>query len=101
MMETYINATEFLETLKNHGLIIVSAREFELQKELHRKRLMKRKALTLTEIASNKLLPVNTSKGVNDWILSGKIKPTEWYREATGKKRIMVSTLAIKRLGYE
>jgi hypothetical protein len=97
----YINANDFIETLKSHGLVIVSINEFEAGKDAVRKRLMRRKALTLKEIADNRLLPVKDKKTVNDWILNGKIKPNETYREATGRKRVMVLTIAIRRLGYE
>ncbi|MCG9792511.1 hypothetical protein [Flavobacterium algicola] len=97
----YINATEFLETLKDRGLVIVSAKDFEASKEIQRKRLMKRKSLSLVEIVGCSLLPLTSKKGVNDWILSGKIKEDEWYQEQTGRKRVMILTKAIKRLGYE
>jgi hypothetical protein len=35
---------------------------------------MKRKALSLSEIVEHRLLPLKTTKGVNDWIIAGKIK---------------------------
>jgi hypothetical protein len=38
---------------------------------------MKRKALSLSEIVEHRLLPPKTTKGVNDWIIAGKIKATE------------------------
>lgn len=98
---TYIDANEFIETLKAQGLVIVSVREYEATKDMQRKRLMRKKSLSLKEIADNHLLPVKSKKTVNDWILSGKIKPGEWYQEESGQKRIMVSTSAIRRLGYE
>ena len=97
----YINANYFIETLKSHGLVIVSIREFETGKDLVRKRLMRRKALMLKEIADHRLLPVKDKKTVKDWIINGKIKPTETYQEAAGRKRVMVLTIAIRRLGYE
>lgn len=97
----YINANDFMETLRANGLVIVSVSEYEATKNLVRKRLMKRKALSLKEIADHNLLPMKSKKGVNYWILNGKIKPTETYCEATGKKRVMVLTSAIRRLGYE
>lgn len=98
---TYIDAADFLETLKAQGLVIVSVHEYEATKDLARKRLMRRKALTLKEIADYQLLPVKNKKTVNDWILNGKIKAAEWYQENSGQKRVMVLTIAIKRLGYE
>lgn len=97
----YIDANEFLETLRAQGLMVVSVKDFEAGKEIQRKKLMKRKSLSLSEIAKFNLLPVKTTKGVNDWILSGKIKADEWYQEQNGYRRIMISTTAIKRLGYE
>lgn len=96
----FINAVEFLETLKDHGLVIVSAREYEATKDLQRKRLMKRKSLSLLEIVNNNLLPLKSTKAVIDWTISGKIKKDEWYQEEGGKKRIMILTIALKRLGY-
>ena len=101
MKATYIDANEFIDALTSRGLVIVSIQEFEAGKDLVRKRLMRRKALTLKEIADHALLPVKDKKTVNDWIINGKIKPAETYREATGKKRVMVLTIAIRRLGYE
>jgi hypothetical protein len=86
---------------KDRGLVIVSVKEFEAGKEIIRKKLMKRKALSLSEIVEHRLLPLKTTKGVNDWIIAGKIKATEWYQEQEGYKRIMIATEAIKRLGYE
>jgi hypothetical protein len=97
---TLIDANEFLETLMAKGLMIVSVKEFEASKDIERQRMMRKKALTLTEIVRCGLLPVKTSKGVNDWILNGKIKPGEYYQESKGYKRIMILTAAIKRLGY-
>lgn len=96
----FINANDFIQTLKDQGLVIVSIKDFESGKEIERNRLMRRKALSLSEIVKAKLLPLETTKGVNDWIISGKIKANEWYQEAAGYKRVMVLTAAIKRLGY-
>lgn len=98
---TYIDANEFMETLLAKGLVIVSVKEFEAGKEIERRKMMRRKSLSLSEIVKAKLLPLKTAKGVNDWILSGKIKEGEWYQEASGYKRVMVLTSAIKRLGYD
>jgi flagella basal body P-ring formation protein FlgA len=96
----FINANEFIETLKAQGLCIVSASEFEAHKEILRRKIMRRNSLTLKEIVDHKLLPLTTKKGVEDWILKKKIKPEEVIRESDGKKRILVLTSAITRLGY-
>jgi len=97
----YIDADDFIETLKSKGLVIVSVKDFEASKDIERNRLMRRKSLSLREIVRAKLLPLQTVKGVKDWILSEKIKKNEWYQEASGYKRVMILTSAIKRLGYE
>lgn len=97
----YINANDFIESLQLKGLIIVSAREYEATKDIDRRRAMKKKSLSLKEIVDYKLLPVKSKKGVENWITLGKIKPDETYRETGGKKRIMILTSAIRRLGYE
>jgi hypothetical protein len=97
----YINANDFIESLHSKGLIIVSAREFEASKDIDRRRIMKKKSLTLKEIVDFKLLGLKSKKGVESWINRGKIKPDETLREATGKRRILVLTSAIRRLGYE
>ena len=97
----YINANDFIEALLAKGLVIVSVSEYEATKDMARKRLMKRKALSLKEIADHRLLPVKSKKTVNNWIVNGRIKPTETYTEASGTKRVMVLTSAIRRLGYE
>jgi hypothetical protein len=97
----YISANDFIESLKAQGLIIISAAELEISKEIRRKKLMRRKALSLAEIANNNLLPVTTKKGVQGWIDGGKIKPDEVYRENFGLKRVMILTSAIIRLGYD
>ena len=99
--QNYINANDFIETLKSHGLVIVSIHEFEAGKDLVRKKLMRRKSLSLKEIADHELLPVKNKKTVNDWIINGTIRPTEAYQEVNGRKRVMVLTSAIRRLGYE
>lgn len=101
MNPTYINASEFIETLQARGLVIVSAAEFELNNNLLRHRYMKRKSLSLSEIVSAKLLPLKSTKAISDWIEKGKIKPEETYREKTGQQKVMILTSAIRRLGYE
>jgi hypothetical protein len=97
----FINANDFIETLKQQGLVIVSVNEFESGKALVRQKLMKRPALSLVEIVRHRLLPLGNPKSVLHWTNSGKIKPNEWYQEQEGRKRIMILTSAIRRLGYD
>jgi hypothetical protein len=95
----YVEVNDFMQMLKDNSLIIVSAAEFEMNSALRRSRLLKKKSLSLTEIIDAKFLPVKTNKSLIDWTLSGKIKPTEFYQEKSGLKRIMILTAALKRLG--
>jgi len=97
----YIDVNEFMNMLKANSLIIVSASEFESSKQIQRRKLMKRKSLSLDEILKAGFFPIKVTKTLIDWTISGKIKDTEWYKEADGKKRIMILTAAIKRLGYD
>ena len=96
-----VDINDFMSVLQERGLLIVSAAEFEVGKNLKRKQLMKRKALSLKEIIDHKLLPIGSKEGLNKWVRNGKIKPDETYVESEGMKRIMILTSAIKRLGYE
>lgn len=97
----YIDAFDFMKMLKSNNLIIVSASEFEANNQILRKKLMKRKAISCSEIVKAGFFPIKSSKTVLDWCQNGKIKPTEFYQEETGKNRIMILTQAIKRLGYD
>jgi hypothetical protein len=95
----YIDINEFMDTLKSNGLLIVSSKEWEAAKAITARRLMKKRALSLKEIADNDLLGKKmTKKTVNQWIIDGKIKEKEVFREATGTKKVMILTTAIKRI---
>lgn len=96
-----IQVDEFIEFLKKENLIIVSATEFELNNVLLRKKLLKKKTLSLKEIIQGKFFPIKDTKTLIDWIERGKILQSEWYQEQTGHKRIMILTQALKRLGCE
>lgn len=97
---TYIDANQFIEMLQAKGLVIVSASEFQLNKHIIRKKMMKRESVTLKEIVDNNLLPLTSKKGVLHWIESGKIHEKEVIRNVGNNNMIRVLTSAIKRLGY-
>lgn len=101
MKDTYINAAEFMQMLKENSLVIVSAAEFEMNAVLKRKRLLKKTALSTSEIIESHFFPIKTNKALIDWTISGKIKPTEFYQEQNGRKRIMILTAALIRLGCD
>lgn len=97
----YINASEFIETLKQQGLVIVSMAEHEAAKDYAQKRAMKKKSLSTKEISDLELLGKVNKKTIQRWIDSGKIKSGEWYPESGPLKTIMVMTSAVKRLRNE
>jgi len=97
----YINATDFIETLKAQGLVIVSMAEHEAAKDYAQQRALRKKSLSTKEISDLELLGKINKKTVQRWIDSGKIKSTEWYPESGPMKRIMILTTAIKRLQNE
>lgn len=97
----FINASDFIETLKLQGLVIVSIREHEAAKDYAQQRALRKKSLSTKEISDLELLGKINKKTVQRWIDSGKIKTTEWYTESGPLKRIMILTAAIKRLRNE
>lgn len=97
----FIDVNEFMEMLKANSLIIVSASEFEASKQIQRRKLIKRKSLSISEIVKAGFFQIKNSKTLIDWCQSGKIKENEWYQETTGKKKVMILTSAIKRLGCD
>lgn len=94
----YIHAADFMNMLRSEGLVIVSIKDYESGKEMHRRKLLKRKSLTIKEIVDHHLLPLESKTGVEHWITQGKILPEEVYYEKNNRRMILTS--AIKRLGY-
>jgi predicted transcriptional regulator len=95
----YVNVNEFMAALKSKGLLIVSSKEWEAVQVIAARKLMKKRALTLSEIANNDLLGKKMSKrSVERMIENGVIKPNETYQESKGTKKIMILTTAINRL---
>lgn len=102
MAQKLIDANEFMKTLQEKGLLIVSAAEFEaghiLKLEAKRKLMLKRPSLTFKEVLDLKLLPITTKTGIENWIKTGKIKETEIMISKEGKRMILTS--ALYRMGY-
>lgn len=97
----YISMDELVDFLRSNSLIIVSSAEFEANNLIKRKKLMKRKSLSLKEIIDAKFFPIKDTQTLIAWCENGKIKPDEWYQETNGRKQVMILTQAIKRLGYD
>ena len=90
-----------MQLLKDNSLVIVSAADFEMNAILKRKALLRKKSLSLSEIINAGFFPIKTNKALIDWTISGRIKPDEFYQEQNGRKRIMILTEALKRLGCD
>lgn len=98
---TYIDANDFIETLKSKGLVIVSMAEHEVAKDYAQKMALKKTSLSCKEIADLELLGKVNKKTIQRWIENGKIKDNEWYNESNGCNKIMILSSAVKRLRNE
>lgn len=96
-----VEINEFMKYLKANDLVIVSASEFQANKQIElnilRDQLLKKPSVCLHDIVRAKLLPYTTKQGIKHAIDRGDFKPGEWYQETKGKKRIMIMVEAIKK----
>lgn len=96
-----IEISEFMRFLQKNDLVIVSASEFQANKEIElnalRARLLKKKAVSVSDVVKAKLLPYSTTQGVRHWMSRKLEKNVHWYQENTGKKRIMLLTEVVKK----
>lgn len=98
-----IDVAEFIQHLKNEGLVIVRADEIGAHAHIElndfRRRMMKKKSISFSEVLKMKVLPVTTANGLASWI-ERNLNPSETYQETKGKKRRMIMVSAIRRF-YE
>ena len=103
MQNQFIDISEFMERLKAEGLVIVRADEIGMTAEFKlmdfRRRMMKRRALSFSDVLKTGLLPVKTATGLGTWVRQ-HLKEDEYYQETKGKKCRMIMTSAIRRLGF-
>lgn len=102
MMTKVVDINEFVSYLKANDLVIVSASEFQANKQVElnvlRARLLKKKAVSVNEVVQGKLLPYSTKQGVRHWMERERlVKNEDWYQESQGKKRVMILTDVIKK----
>lgn len=92
--------SEFMNFLKQNDLVIVSASEFQANKQVElsvlRSRLLKKKAVTVSQIVQAQLLPYSTKQGVRHWMEKNLKEGVHWYQEVKGQKRIMILIEALK-----
>lgn len=95
-----IKVADLVKYLEDNDLLIVSASEFQANKEIElnalRARLLRKKALCVSDIVKAKLLPYTSSQGVRHWIEKKLKKDVHYYQEVSGKKRIMILTDVVK-----
>lgn len=98
-----IDIAEFMNHLKAEGLVIVRADEIGVSAHIHladfRKRMMKKKSISFSDVLKMQVLPVKTVNGLASWV-ERNLKPDETYQETKGKKCRMIMTSAIRRF-YE
>lgn len=89
---------DFLDYLKKNDLVIVSASEFQANKQIElsalRGRLMKKRAIRISDIVKAQLLPYKSKTSVDRWVKNKLTENIHWYRDKAG--RIMVLTEAVK-----
>ena len=89
---------EFIQALKNEGLIVVPKDSYNQQMEV--KALLKKEYLSPYCIAKSQLIPkVTTVQTVYNMILRGDIHHTEWFYDKKGNYQVITS--ALKRLRNE
>jgi hypothetical protein len=94
----YINVADFMQHLKDNNLVIVNQGELELNNEIVRGKLLRRKSLTLSEIISAKFFNVTDSETLRRWCLNGKFPKDTFYQDKNKVYRIM--TAQIKAMIY-
>ena len=91
---------DFLNYLKSKGLVIVRADEFQANKQIElnalRARLMKKKAVSVSDVVKARLLNYTTEQGVRHWVQRNLKENEHYYQEKSGKKRIMILTQILK-----
>lgn len=96
-----IEINEFMRFLQKNDLVIVSAAEFQANKQIElnalRAKLLKKKAICISDIVKAELLPYSTTQGVRHWLDRQLTKNVHYYQESSGKRRIMVLTEVLKK----
>jgi hypothetical protein len=94
----YINVADFMQHLKDNNLVIVAQGELEMNNEIRRAKLLKRKSLTLSEIITANFFNVTDSETLRRWCLNGKFPKDSFFQEKNGTYRVM--TAQIKEMIY-
>ena len=105
-MEGTVNIADFINTLKNEGLIIVSREDYEHKinfKEVRlrnfQKKLLEKDSLTIKEIVKGELLPVKTRQSINNWIDKGYFQDDMVFKGPDGLIRIVtIDIVRIRKL---
>ncbi len=102
-MQGYISISDFMQHLRENGLVIASAAELEASRlvalrEAQRK-LMRKTAISFADVIKAGFVPgITTNQGLIHWVKAGKFLKGETYQEKNS--RWMVLTSALRRLGY-
>lgn len=104
-MEGVVKIPELMEYFKREGLVLVKREEAEnlalyqeSEKELLRRKLMRKKALKLNEIAKAGFFGVGTKKGVQH-IVKNHLSDAEYFKSGSGVRApILVLTSAVVRI---
>jgi len=92
-----INISQFVNHLKQEGLIIVSREDYEQKINFNevrlvqlQKKLLSKENLTIKQIVKGQLLPVKTRQSINNWIDKGVFADDEVFKSKDGSIRIVM-----------
>ena len=94
--DAVVSVSDFVHYLKENNLVIVHVGEIEAKNEMKRHQLLKKKAITPAQIVDAEFFSFKNTKTIHDWIASGRIKQTEWFKKENN--HVMILTSAVKRL---
>ncbi len=104
-MNGTVNIQEFVSFLNSYNLIIVNKDEYlkKIEADLlrHQKLLMKQDFIKATHIKKYKLLKIKSRQSFHNWIKSGKIEDSEYYKDEKNRKALMISNICVLRLQKE
>ncbi|QLE02907.1 hypothetical protein HX109_15510 [Galbibacter sp. BG1] len=104
-MDGLINVSDFVDYMKNEGLVLVKKQEAEniaMFKEAKmaelRSHLRRKKTLKFSEIAKGGFFGVYTRKGV-EYVVKNMLSENEYFKSGAGKQDpILVLTSAVVRI---
>ncbi len=101
-MNGTVNIQEFVSFLNSYNLIIVNKDEYldKIEADLLRiqKSLMKQDFIKVAHIIEYELLKTKSRQSFHNWIKSGDIDGSEYYKDVDNRNALMISNICVLRL---